>query len=102
MVDNSLVVEAKHEERSDDKGFISRQFTRRFLVPEDVEIEKMESSLDSEGSLSIRAPVKKPDAVQEPVRVIPIKIESTSKPIDKATDEAIDKDTDAKKDETKE
>ncbi|XP_066905823.1 alpha-crystallin A chain [Halyomorpha halys] len=56
VVDGFLVVDGKHEERSDEHGFISRQFTRRYKIPEDVDQEKLSSHLSSDGVLSISAP----------------------------------------------
>ncbi|CAH1401069.1 unnamed protein product [Nezara viridula] len=56
VVDGFLVVDGKHEERSDEHGFISRQFTRRYKIPEDVDQEKLNSHLSSDGVLSISAP----------------------------------------------
>uniref|UniRef100_A0A8D8U4L6 Protein lethal(2)essential for life n=1 Tax=Cacopsylla melanoneura TaxID=428564 RepID=A0A8D8U4L6_9HEMI len=55
-VDGAIVVEGKHEEKEDEHGFISRQFKRRYLLPKDVEIEKVTSSLSSDGVLTISAP----------------------------------------------
>ncbi|KAI5714454.1 hypothetical protein M8J76_017355 [Diaphorina citri] len=34
VVDDFIVVHAKHEERSDQHGFISREFTRRYRIPD--------------------------------------------------------------------
>ncbi|KAK9502217.1 hypothetical protein O3M35_011026 [Rhynocoris fuscipes] len=56
VVDDYIVVEGKHEERSDQHGFISRQFTRRYKVPEDVDKTKLISNLSSDGVLSLQAP----------------------------------------------
>ncbi len=58
VVDDHVVVEGKHEERQDKHGFISRQFTRRYLLPPNVNIEAVKSSLSSDGILSISAPKK--------------------------------------------
>jgi crystallin alpha B len=58
VVDDYLVVEAKHEERSDEHGFISRQFTRRYKLPEDVDPLALVSKLSSDGVLSLEAPKK--------------------------------------------
>nr|WCO04821.1 heat shock protein 21.3 [Bemisia tabaci] len=56
--DNYVTMHAKHEERSDEHGFISRQFTRRYLIPKDVNAEALTSSLSSDGVLSVPAPPK--------------------------------------------
>lgn len=60
VVDGYVVVDGKHEERSDEHGFISRQFTRRYKVPDDVELAAITSTLSSDGVLSIGAPKKVP------------------------------------------
>ena len=53
-----VVVEGKHEERSDQHGYISRQFIRRYKVPEDVDEPSIVSSLSSDGVLTLKAPKK--------------------------------------------
>jgi crystallin alpha B len=35
-VNDYVVVEGKHEERQDEHGFISRQFQRRYKLPNDI------------------------------------------------------------------
>lgn len=52
------MVEGKHEERQDKHGYISRQFTRRYKLPPNVNLEAVKSSLSSDGVLSIAAPKK--------------------------------------------
>ncbi|RWS17801.1 protein lethal(2)essential for life-like protein, partial [Dinothrombium tinctorium] len=71
---NSIVIEGKHEERKDEHGFISRQFTRRYMLPRDVESEKIESSLTPDGMLVITAPKKVAEAVEANVKNIPIEV----------------------------
>lgn len=58
VVDGYIVVDGKHEERSDEHGFISRQFTRRYKVPDDVDTAAIASTLSSDGVLSVGAPKK--------------------------------------------
>ncbi|XP_050357202.1 protein lethal(2)essential for life-like [Nymphalis io] len=69
--DGYIVVEGKHEEKKDQHGFISRQFTRRYAIPEGCTPETVESRLSSDGVLTITAPRKVPPAVQGE-RAIPI------------------------------
>lgn len=77
VVDKFVVVEGKHEEKQDEHGWISRQFTRRYLIPEQCNVDEVTSSLSSDGVLSITAPRKdKPDA--QPERTI--SIQQTGKP----------------------
>ncbi|KAJ2941034.1 hypothetical protein O0L34_g13166 [Tuta absoluta] len=62
--DGYIVVEGKHEEKKDSHGYISRQFTRRYALPEGCSPEAVESRLSSDGVLSVIAPRKVPPAVQ--------------------------------------
>ncbi|XP_034938259.1 protein lethal(2)essential for life-like [Chelonus insularis] len=78
IVDNCVVVEGKHEEKQDDHGMISRQFVRKYMIPEQCDIEKTTSTLSSDGVLTITAP-RKPEAL-ESKKEKPIKIEHTGKP----------------------
>lgn len=56
-VDNSIIVEAKHEEKKDsDSSYISRQFVRRYELPKEFNPEQVVSSLSSDGILSIKCP----------------------------------------------
>lgn len=59
---NSIVINAKHEEKKDNHGYISREFTRRYELPKDFKIEDVTSSLSSDGVLSIKCP--KPPAIE--------------------------------------
>ncbi|NP_001295993.1 alpha-crystallin A chain-like [Plutella xylostella] len=61
--DGFIVVEGKHEERKDEHGFISRQFVRKFKLPEGCDLEAVQSKLSSDGVLSVVAP-KKVEAVK--------------------------------------
>lgn len=58
-VDNSVIVEGKHEERPDEHGFISRQFTRRYELPNDYDVNSLTSELSSDGVLTVKAPPPK-------------------------------------------
>lgn len=67
---NSIVVEGKHEEKQDEHGFISRQFTRRYILPTGYDVADLVSTLSSDGVLTITAPKRPPPNNGE--RVIPI------------------------------
>ncbi|RWS17501.1 protein lethal(2)essential for life-like protein [Dinothrombium tinctorium] len=71
---NSIVIEGKHEEQKDEHGFISRQFTRRYMLPRDIEHEKIVSSLTPDGMLVITAPKKVTEPVEANVKNIPIEV----------------------------
>ncbi|XP_012215272.1 protein lethal(2)essential for life-like [Linepithema humile] len=76
VVDKSVVVEAKHEEKKDEHGWISRQFVRKYLIPEQCDIDQVTSTLSSDGVLTINAPKKNLESQNERS----IKIEQTGKP----------------------
>lgn len=69
VVDNFLEVEAKHDERPDDHGFIYRYFKRRYPLPDGYNAESIVPKLSSDGVLTVRAP-KLQNEKRE--RVIPI------------------------------
>lgn len=56
--EGAIIVEGKHEEKQDEHGFISRQFKRRYMLPKDVDVEKIVSSLSSDGILTVSVPKK--------------------------------------------
>lgn len=68
---NSVVVHAKHEEKQDNHGFISREFTRRYELPDGFKVEDVTSSLSSDGILTVKAPHVNP-AIEGKVRQIQI------------------------------
>ncbi|CAK1595468.1 unnamed protein product [Parnassius mnemosyne] len=70
MSDGFIVVEGKHDEKRDEHGFISRQFVRRFKIPDDVNPEAVESRLSSDGVLSVLALMKANS--QKGERIVPV------------------------------
>lgn len=81
-MDDYICIEGKHEERVDDHGFVSRQFTRRYKLPENINKEALTSSLSSDGVLQLQAPKKVVAGDKE--RSVPIV--QTNKPAIKAAD----------------
>ncbi|XP_022913587.2 protein lethal(2)essential for life-like [Onthophagus taurus] len=69
--DHTITVEGKHEEMEDEHGYISRSFTRKYILPKGHDIQKVDSKLSSDGVLTITAPTFNPDAVEEH-RKIPV------------------------------
>ncbi|GFW11976.1 alpha-crystallin B chain [Trichonephila clavipes] len=63
VVGNFIVIHGKHEEKKDDGGFCSCEFTQRYMLPQGCESDTVTSSLDREGVLTITAPKK---AIEEP------------------------------------
>lgn len=77
VVDRCIVVEAKHEEKRDEHGSISRQFLRKYLLSDRADLEQVSSTISSDGILIIMAPLKKgPEKPKERV----IKIQQTGRP----------------------
>lgn len=68
-VDRNLTVHAKHEESGPDTR-VSREFTRSYVLPENVDPSKLTSSLSSDGVLCIEAPAPK-DVPTRKERLIP-------------------------------
>ncbi|XP_070160013.1 protein lethal(2)essential for life-like [Polyergus mexicanus] len=77
IVDDCLIITAKHEDKRDEHGWVSRQFVRKCKLPEDSNIEQLTSRLSSDGLLTIVAPRKRP-LKEEMERTI--QIERTGKP----------------------
>lgn len=77
VVENCVVVTAKHEEKRDEHGWVSRQFVRKYMIPEQCDLDQVASKLSTDGLLTITAPRKdRKERVNERV----IKIEHTGKP----------------------
>ncbi|XP_076444494.1 alpha-crystallin B chain-like [Babylonia areolata] len=75
--DNRLIISAHHEERPDEHGFISREFTRQYVLPKDVDPGAVTSSLSRDGRLTLKAPKMALEAPKE--RIIPITQETEEK-----------------------
>jgi len=71
-IDNTVVVEAKHEERQDEHGYVSREFARRFTLPQGFNIKDVATQLSSDGILTIKAPPEAKALDQGNVRVLQI------------------------------
>nr|QNJ44845.1 sHSP19.8 [Agasicles hygrophila] len=68
--ENSITIEGKHEEKEDEHGHIYRHFVRRYSLPKQYDVSKIQSKLSSDGVLSISAP--RIDADQIQYKSIPI------------------------------
>lgn len=73
-VDNSVVVEAKHEEKtSDGRSYSTQSFNQSFTLPRGVNPECVTSALSKSGILTISAPLPKALKSNDRERMIPIK-----------------------------
>ncbi|XP_066153992.1 protein lethal(2)essential for life-like [Euwallacea fornicatus] len=74
--DNVLTIEGKHEEKADEHGYISRHFVRRYVLPKNYDIGRVDSKLSSDGVLTISAPTIEAKTVEHK----PIPITQTGEP----------------------
>lgn len=73
-VDNTVLVEAKHEEKtSDGRSYATQSFNQSFTLPKGVNPESVSSSLSKEGVLIISAPLPKALKSSSSERLVPIK-----------------------------
>ena len=73
-VDNNVIVEAKHEEKtSDGRSFSTQSFNQSFALPRGVNPETVSSSLSKVGVLTISAPLPKALKSSGGERLVPIK-----------------------------
>lgn len=56
VVDGFVTIECKHEERRDEHGYVSRQFVRRYALPQGCLPDTVMSRLSSDGVLTVTAP----------------------------------------------
>lgn len=70
-VENTIIVEAKHEEKEDEQGYIYRHFIRRYQLPKEFDVKDVCSTLSSDGVLTIKAPPPT-KAIEVKERVVPI------------------------------
>uniref|UniRef100_A0A8C5D9E4 Heat shock protein beta-1-like n=1 Tax=Gouania willdenowi TaxID=441366 RepID=A0A8C5D9E4_GOUWI len=54
--DGYLQISGTHEERLDEHGLVSRCFSRKYKLPQGVDLQHISSSLSQDGMLSIEAP----------------------------------------------
>ncbi|KAK5878973.1 hypothetical protein CesoFtcFv8_024328 [Champsocephalus esox] len=73
-----LQISGNHEEKQDDHGSVSRCFTRKYKLPQGVDLQHITSSLSGDGVLSVEAPAPG-TSVSNPANeiVIPVQIKHT-------------------------
>ena len=66
VMQNTLSVEAKHTEQSEDgSNFVSKQFLRRYTLPRDCQYDLVSSNMSADGILVISAPKIQPQLTSE-------------------------------------
>ncbi|XP_011500516.1 PREDICTED: protein lethal(2)essential for life-like [Ceratosolen solmsi marchali] len=93
VVDKFVVVEGEHKEQKDQHGTVSRQFVRKYMIPEQCNIDQVTSTLSSDGVLSIIAP-RKEEALPSNQKII--NIQHTGKPAVQAKKESAENKVDKK------
>lgn len=53
-VDQTVIIEAKHEDRDDGYGSVSRHFIRKYVLPKEYDMNTVHSTLSSDGILTIK------------------------------------------------
>ncbi|CAI4224069.1 unnamed protein product [Auanema sp. JU1783] len=71
-LDDTLVIEGRHEDVKDRDNFTKMYFIRKYQLPQDLELNQIASSIDNKGRLTVEAPRKAPLAINSRERVIPI------------------------------
>merc|ERR1711970_990391 len=73
-VDNTVIVEAKHEEKTPEgRSYSTQSFNQSFTLPSGVNPESVTSALSKEGVLTIAAPLPKAVKTSNSERLVPIK-----------------------------
>jgi len=58
VIENSLDVDAEHEEKQDEHGHVYRHIHRRYHLPRSADLDKFSSTFSDNGTLTICAPKK--------------------------------------------
>ncbi|KAH8335197.1 hypothetical protein KR067_011064 [Drosophila pandora] len=72
VVDKTVVVEGKHEEREDGHGLIQRHFVRKYTLPKDFDPNEVVSTVSSDGVLTLKAPPPPSKEQAKPERIVQI------------------------------
>lgn len=82
VTDDHLTMTGSHEEKSSDGSrYVSRQFTRKYTLPQDVDADRVQSVLSEGGkTLKVEAP-RRPPAIEDSRRETPIPILRSSSKI---------------------
>lgn len=67
-----VIIEGKHEERADEHGYVSRQFIRKYKIPDYCDPDSVTSCLTKDGVLIVTAVKKCLEIKSEQEKIIPI------------------------------
>jgi crystallin alpha B len=65
-----LIIEGKHQEKTDEHGFVSRHFKRRYAVPTDIIEDDMVCSISSDGVLTVHIPRVQPKVSNKKIAIV--------------------------------
>lgn len=71
-IENTITIEGKHNEQQDEHGYISRHFVRKYVLPKFCDVNHLQSTLSSDGILTITAP--KIEDAKTMAKMVPIKL----------------------------
>lgn len=71
-VGHTILVTCAHDEKPDEHGTVTRNFSKKFVLPLDLDMDLIESKI-SKGILYVKVPPKSPSELQ--VRHVDIKVE---------------------------
>lgn len=71
-VDDTIVVEAKHEDRPDEHGHVSRHFRRTYHLPEGFDVKDVVSTISSDDILTVKVPPETSASKRQNVRHVQI------------------------------
>ncbi|XP_021331756.2 crystallin, alpha B, b isoform X1 [Danio rerio] len=69
IIGDFIEIHAKHEDRQDGHGFVSREFLRKYRVPVGVDPASITSSLSSDGVLTVTGPLKLSDGPERTIAI---------------------------------
>lgn len=69
---HEIIIEGKHEEREDEFGIVTRQFSRRCLLPQEFDPDTVSTVMNAEGRMTIKATKPQPPPAETTERIIPI------------------------------
>lgn len=65
IINDTITITGKHEEKPDEHGVISREFKRQVMVPENVDLDTITCSVTPEGLMKVMGKVKGGPEVKE-------------------------------------
>lgn len=69
IVDDMIVIEAKHGDREDNKGTVARSVVRKYQIPKESDPDKIEAELSSDSILTVKAPLRKENRNERAIKI---------------------------------